>query len=93
MSVISRCLRCTFLASPLLISIMIVHIRTHTARAPHVSISIMGCGGWLLSRNVISPSPSVGMRNDEGHEGSAPKLHAVMISGDWVVMRGGVPRE
>lgn len=53
----------------------------------------MGCGGWLLSRNVISPSPSVGMRNDEGHEGSAPKLHAVMISGDWVVMRGGVPRE
>ena len=53
----------------------------------------MGYGGWLLSRNVISPSPSVGMRNDEGHKGSAPKLHAVMISGDWGVMRGGVPRE
>ena len=67
--------------------------KTHTARAPHVSIFIMGYGGWPLGRNVIPPSPSVGMRNDEGHKASAPKLHAGMISGDWVVMRGGVTRE
>ena len=40
---------------------------------------------------MIPPSPSVGMRNDEGYEASAPKLHAVMMSGDRLVMRGGVP--
>lgn len=34
---------------------------------------------------MISPSPSVGKgRESEGLETSAPKLHAVIISGGWL---------